>query len=580
MTDQLLRFEPVIPLWPFIVVAIVLSGSLIWMELKRTAKFKSVRLVATIILLIAVLGILANPMMKTKNSDVGILLTEDYDKLQLDSLKRLFPSANIYALKPAKYQKAKKTVVTLHDLPVDEVKFVLGRGLAPAEIETFDQIAYQYLPGNTVEGIIDLSVPKKIQAESQSVIAGIYNNGSDTASIVLSGPGGREDSVSIYEKGPVPFRLQFTPKQKGQLLYSISVNGKEAVLPLSINSARRLNILILQTFPTFETGYLKNILGEQHNLVIRYQLSKNKYRYEYLNHRQIRAERLTKDITKGMDLVILDTDAFASLSINEKITLSESIHDGLGALILFNGLPKSTASFRSLLPVTFINSKRDTAHFSLAKKLMLQTWPVEPKNDGKIIPTIKNSDRILAGYVYQGFGKIGFEILQQTYQLMLTGDSSSYKNLWKTIILGNARNEERRNRIEVKNQFPVFPGEPIVVEVLSTEKTPVLLHEGQPIALAEDVLIDEVWTTKIWPGKNGWHDLQLQGDSTKESYYVSERESWKSLAKANSTRITKAHSSKNFGEQKITWRYESVGAWIFFAMFIVSAALLWLLPKL
>jgi hypothetical protein len=526
-------------------------------------------------------GILLQPKIRKQYSDTSILLTGNYNAKDIDSLTTKYPGAELFNLVPAKVYRGSKAISSVHNIPTEKIKIVVGDGLNSSALDVFGEQSLSYISNPEPTGITNLIFPKIAQAQTKSTITGEFNNLKDSTKLILEGPGGKEDSVMIRKTGPGIFNLSFTPKQKGNFAYSISVNGEKEILPVSVKGEKQMDILIIQMFPTFETGYLKNLLAKNHSLVLRYQLSKNNFRYEYINHKPVKTERITPDMLNEFDLVIIDSDVLSTLSASERNNLSESTASGLGTLILFNELPKSNNVLKSVLPVSFKPYKNDTAKFLLGKDLTLAAWPIEPINNGEIIPTITNKDRILAGYVYQGFGKVGFQIFQQTYKLALEGDSTSYSILWTTILQRNARTPVENYRIHVKNEFPVFPGEPLQIEITSSSSNlPTLIHDGIEIPLTEDATIDDLWRTKVWPDKAGWHELQIKGDSTKQSYFVSESGWWKSLATSNSIRNTKALASVKQIKSEASWIYAPFGNWIFFGMFILAATTLWLIPKL
>ncbi len=86
------------------------------------------------------------------------------------------------------------------------------------------------------------------------------------------------------------------------------------------------NILFLQRYPTFETQYLKRFLAREHALVMRYQLSRNAYRYDYANHAAQNTDRLTTDVLRTFDLVFIDSDVLHALPAGETQALQNVIN--------------------------------------------------------------------------------------------------------------------------------------------------------------------------------------------------------------------------------------------------------------
>jgi hypothetical protein len=581
MIDSLFKIDPLLPYWLLAFLFVLTVAFLIRLEIKKTNRYKTIRILCVVVLAVAVLGIILQPRIRSPKSDFAILLTDNADSKIADSLGKQFPGARMLFFGNGKPYSPSTLIPATNEIPSDEIKMVVGDGLGPAALDIFDKQSYVFYPSSSPNGIIDLTLPKDAKAQFRSTITGTYNNDSDSTKIVLEGPGGREDSVFISKKGITNFTLSFTPKQKGNFTYSLEINGEKGIIPISVGPEKQMKVLVIQMFPTFETGYLKNALSADHKLVFRYQLSKNNFRYEYVNHQAIRTDRLTNEILDAFDLVIIDTDALTILSQSEKKNLEASISSGLGVLVLFNETPKSNRALQSILPITFKQISKDTAHFILTKTLSLPAWQIEAVNDGKIIATLKNKDRILAGYVYKGFGKIGFQLLQETYKLTLEGDSSSYKNLWTTVLQKNARTPSENFQIKIENDIPIYANAPVTVQVIGSSPTsPTLIHNGIEIAMAEDVVIDDLWKAKVWPDQSGWQELRIKGDSTKQSYYVSKNGAWKSLATANSVRNTKAMASAQPIDSTSSWEYKPFASWLFYLIFLISASVLWLVPKI
>src|SRR5688572_26902203 len=118
----------------------------------------------------------------------------------------------------------------------------------------------------------------------------------------------------------------------------------------------------------------------------------------------------------------------SSLSSAEKAALEKSIFSGLGLLHL---TPIATKSLAEFFPFQRITAKSDTAILRIGTKSLsfpaskLRITPTPPT-----IPVQKNKTGILSGYTFRGAGKIGFQLLQETYPLALSGDSISYAELW------------------------------------------------------------------------------------------------------------------------------------------------------
>jgi hypothetical protein len=335
-------------------------------------------------------------------------------------------------------------------------------------------------------------------------------------------------------------------------------------------------ILFLQQYPTFETRYLKQMLGKKHNLLFRYELSKNIFRFERINNPAKEFQRVSTEVLSEFDLLILDTDAFHQLSSNEIKAITNSVKNGLGVIFLFNDQPGK--SVKSFLPFDVQSYNSDTAQFQLAtKKIMLPAWPMEVKSE--VVPILRNKNRILSGYANDGFGKIGFQLLQETYRLSLEGDSLSYVNLWSDLLEKVVRTKQESFKVNVSNNFPIYPDEPVTIEIIANEDLPNLIVDSVSTPLAEDELIDGLWKAKVWFDKPGWQNIQIDGHASDIPVYVSPVTEWNSLSAANTIRRTQRVSSADQKTSVVQSSYSPVNPVIFYLLFLLCFGVLWLLPK-
>ncbi|HYC85224.1 MAG TPA: hypothetical protein VEB86_08385, partial [Chryseosolibacter sp.] len=517
MSDPMIRLMPVLPLWIVCAIVAALFSFMLWVELKKTAGLRTFRVVAVTIMTVAILGLLLRPQLQGQ-SDPTFLLTRNYDKGTLDSLLEAHPGAEVIDL--SMQQPSSQDSMTD---AAPRVGSVLGEGLSPGWRDLMGKNSFRYFPSILPHGIISLHVPKIIYAQTPTILSGTFHNtGRDSIKIVIEGPGGPEDSVTLTGRGLRPFELTIKPKTAGHFLYSLRIGKQTEFLPVSAVATPVLRILLIQSFPTFEARYLKDHLRASHSVVGRSMVSRNTFRYEYFNAATIRVSRITRETLDDFDLLIIDSDALVNTPAREFDDILASIEDGLGVLVLSSAFPANEGRVREITGAMFEKSSADSARINMSRQIVIPTWPVKIKNANRIVPTIATRDRILAGYRYRGFGKGGFSILQETFKLTLEGDSVSYRDLWNTIIFKNARTRAAHNSITPEEPFPYFPFDPLPLEIIAPSLLPKLLYDTTAIPLSEHVVFDELWRTTIWPANAGWHLLQMSGDSARTALYVSE----------------------------------------------------------
>jgi len=194
---------------------------------------------------------------------------------------------------------------------------------------------------------------------------------------------------------------------------------------------------------------------------------------------------------------------------------------------------------------------------------------------GSVVVTDKS--RTLSGYATVREGTAGFQLLRETYALLLAGDSISYGSLWTPLIEATARTRTISSAIHLTRDFPLRINEPIAVELIS-DSTPSLYADSTIVPLAEDPLIDGLWHATVWPGESGWHALATQTDTL--PYYVFPSGDWDAVRVAqqqDATRLASATAAAPDALRAVSRRLRLTVCWI---AFLLATGFLWLAPKL
>ncbi len=544
---------PVLPMALLIVLLIAAAGFIVWQEARRKHRFRTLRIAAAVLFISMVTAILLRPRYSREHSASILLLTPGFTTSIADSLVRTNPAITILRTPGALPYRNAAVIDSWQALSEKggDIQYIAGQGLPQHALDILGSTAYTYFPAPAPKGIIQLAVPATIVANRAGKIEGIFSEAESSTSLVLTGPGGNEDSIQIAAQRRQPFTLTVHPKQPGNFIYTLTArdsSGYESkqAIPLTVQPQKPYNILFLQRYPTFETQYLKRFLAREHGLVMRYQLSRNAYRYEYANHAAQNADRLTTDILRTFDLVFLDSDVLHALPAGETQALQNAITNGLGVLLLFNDLPANVNHLKSIVPINFKSVATDTARItsSTGRSLTLPAWPVRAAAEAGVVPITTSKGATLAGYRYHGLGKAGFQLLQETYRLTLEGDSIAYSNLWSPLLEQTARTAAHKSEIHLTTPFPRYADQPVNIDVITTaDTTPTLLADSIAIPLTEDLTIDNLFHATTWAAATGWHTITLPNDSTEQAYYISAPTEWSALAATQATHNTKAHAS-------------------------------------
>lgn len=581
-----LSFNPVFPATAILVITLGLFAFFIWLEALRKQKFRAIRIIATSVMLISLLGILLKPSLSTEPQHApSVLLTPGYVKSTVDSLVSTAAPTRLFLIKGADpYSKAE--AIDINEVgSIPNLKIIVGNGLPADALDLLDGGTFTLIPGTNPEGIVDIKLHRPVRAHQTSQIHGMVNT-TRNAKVILNGPAGDEDSTEI-KAGLSKFTLRFTAKQTGLLSYALTVQQEHGStltenIPIEVKPEQKLKILFVQKFPTAETRYLKNYLASQgHQLTLRYQVSKSNFNYEYSNTAASPIGRLTPGLLASFDLLFLDQYVLDEMG-SEKTTITSAVNDGLGVILFADRMTGKNNTLSDLLKIPASRWPDDTVHLVLdtQRHHVLPAAPVAVSPESNVQPVIQNHDRILEGYIFHGSGKIGFQLLRETYRMRLEGSGDDYAFVWRELIERTARLKKEKFKISIRESFPYQTRESISVDIVSDGSQPNLCADRSYVPVAEDVLLDDVWHARLWNVASGWHKLWIKGDSTQLNYFVSDSSEFKALREARQVMQTQmladSPSLKDVADYKTP---QPVNTLYFYLLFLAAAGLLWLVPK-
>jgi hypothetical protein len=544
--------EPIFPPGLSVIVALLVLGVLLFYEIKRKLKHLPLRIVAQVLLVLSVLLLTLRPSLTTTSSQRVLLLTDGYEQSTVDSLTTLKP-------------------VVLHSYneltTMAGVKVIAGDGLPSWALDLLPSKNYSFKPTPIGEGIAAIETDEHIYAHRWNNIRGAY---SGSATIKLHGPGGIDDSVKVSNG---TFNLSFFAKAPGKFNYELITPSTKDILPLLIEPERTFNILFISNYPTFETRYLKNFLASKgHSLSIRNQVSKGKYKFEFANRPTANFQSLTPQLLNDNDLMLIDESSWNSLSSAEQKNINTAIINGLGVIIV----PDKGKT--QLIPFTATQDK-DTARISLGRagSVRLPALAFEVKKSNAVLTATGN--RIVSGYVHSGSGKIGYQLLSETFQQGLQGNADIYSSLWVPLLEKISRSEKNDFKLRITSPFPHYENEPITFDIVSSGKEPNIEIDNVDFPLTEDVFIDDLWHGTVWLEGNSWHDFTV--DSAKTSLHVSKEGTWRLVYKSNNRKATAMASAQGSSDEStLTLKDDTKIKIVLFVLFMMAVGFIWLSPKL
>ncbi|MDC6355690.1 MULTISPECIES: hypothetical protein [unclassified Robiginitalea] len=567
-------------LWPALGVGVALLVLLLYREWGNREIGALPSRIAAALLAVASLVMLAlEPAVeREREGGSGILLTDGFQEWQVDSLKEAYPGIRTY-----RYIKGKSLPVpgSLRKL------FVLGYGPEPYDRWQFDSLGIVFPGVEPPVGFTELAYPGQVQLDQELHVRVHYRNSGGGHHLLLRDPGGNSaDSIRLGGASEGTYELRTVPKAVGDFRYSLAARDsagqvlQEGPLPVRVRPRNTMRVLVLNDFPTFETRYLKNFLADSgHELLVRSQITRNRYKFEFINRDPDPIYALTDDILSGFDLVIADRAAYTGLSAASRGALETRISEGgLGLFIqpddAYFRLPRRLALFdfdRNPDPGSLPGSASGP---EIKKYPYTLTGPFTARG-------IEWSPGVSVGVVRPyGLGRVATTWLRETYPLVLSGQEDRYRLLWASLLNEVVQGRQQTAAWDAQTTIPRVD-EPFRFRLRTAGEVPQVVNSGGArVPLRQNVLIPTKWEGTDYPVKTGWNPLRLPADSLPGfRYYVFEEGDWHTVA---ASRRLVANRIAFQGEEQVSTtvtEYVPVSPLWFYAVFLLGMGWLWLAPR-
>ncbi len=567
-------------LLPVLVVAIVLLLIFLWKEwATKTQNSFYLRLLMLMIAIVSLACIALKPTMtiETEASQL-VILTEGYSESTLDSMKRVNPLLKLVDYAPS------KPLIDIDNKPTSVV--VLGNGLETYDLYQLQNYNTQFIAGDSINGITKLLTSRNNIVGSDIVIKGSYEAPEKGKRLYLESPDGSLlDSIIFKNNSTTKFSLSTQAKTPGLFTFNLlekdSVSGTthRDTLAIEIIPQKALRILMLNSFPTFESKYLKNFLAENgHELVVRNQLSKARYKYEYFNTNSGKNVQITAKNLSKIDIVILDYQSLTWLSGNQQRILENAINEeGLGLFI--QPEPAYFNTSNRFNPFKFKRDNVTSTTIDRLDKISFDKWPFYMENEPLTEAIHQNKGRILSGYQRLQLGRVATTTVNNSYFLILNGNTRQYKQYWSDILNNVSKQQHKSHEWETVSRH-VTVNEPFDFILRTFDEHPQVTSTEGSIPLQQNVNIPTTWKGRTYPTKTGWNQLKLRSDSLEVyNYFVSSRDNFKALKATrnlleNQQFFNKVKTSDNIEQEKpinLLW---------FYIAFLIAMITLWISPKL
>lgn len=561
--------------WVAVGIAFLLVLLFVWKEWKGSfdSRFITNSLVGVVGIL-ALLCLYLRPAMSTEVSGKAVVLTDNYKGEQLDSIRAKEKSIQAIRYKPG------LDFSRLLD-SINEV-IVLGNGLPSFDFWQLEEVSTTYIKGAVPKGVVKLKYEPRLLIGNELNVSGLYNEPVPGNRLVLeAGSGDGLDSIIFNDAKEQVFTLRSKLKARGKFVYQLTEKDSTGVvlssnpLPLEILEKEQLRIFISNGFPSFETKYLKNFLAEEgHHLVVRSQITKGRYKFEYFNAERSPLYGFRESDIKDFDLVILDADTYLSLSISNKNVLTGLMKDiGVGLFVQPNERLFGSANSMSGFEVERVVGQKNLK----IKDAQVETHPYRFIGKSLNGIPVENHSYVMVN----GKGRISTTLLKNTFQLVLDGKIDDYLRIYTSIISATAKAKQTRGTFETKGSF-FFENEPIPFVLRTSENKPsAMVNKEYTVPLIKNTVLEDVWQGKTYSSNQGWHTLRLEKDTTVVMpYFVMDTMYWKSLRGIKTMKDNSRFFRTNAGKRIKKTANSQVNGWWFFMIFLSCMGYLWLAPKL
>lgn len=580
MIDEL-TFGQIHLIRPIFFAGVLLYLVFLWKEWTgKTGRRLYMKMIAGLIAILALAMIALQPHIRTpeKISYTGIL-SQGYQKAQQDSLKEVYKNIRFIDYKPGQDLST--------DIKKGQKVFILGTGLATFDLWQLDENQVHILSAMDLKGVSRLKYASENVVGNDFIVTGEFRKAPKDHQLLLTGPGDTPlDSIRLQESETQRFRLKGQHLAEGNYVYKLVEKDRTgnrvstSPLAVSISAKTKLKVLMVNQFPSFETKYLKNFLAESgHQVIVRSQVSKDRYKYEYFNSLQRGAFRLTSKTLSDVDLLIIDAASMrmASKSVLKSLQTA-MLKQGLGVFI-----QTDADSYNGNIPLfdcSFLEQADKDIIVDMEPRPRLNKYPYIFKNDPLLKSIHKSEAGIIMAYKRFGAGRIGTTILQNTYELVLEGNTRVYQTIWSRAISMMSKRKKTETDWE-QDEMMVYQDAPFQFQIKTFQENPVVRNTDRTrIPLARDMELTQVWGGTTFPRKLGWNKLMLEQDSTAVfDFYVIDTAQWTSLNAVKRVNENLRYFDQPVAADERTESQRPIKLWWFFIAFLLAMSCLWLEPK-
>ncbi len=531
-----------------VVAAILLFCFLAYQETARKRRsFLALRLAASAVACgsLAALSLPASSVPQTGHAI--ILLTEGYDA---DSVRLLITrgSIPIFATEQlaAGHQDIQASPVA--DWPdfarrvrTDSL-FVFGNGLPPDALAALAPQPFTFIPARLKSGVTAVFWKTRLSPGEPLRVQGNYVNRDDKPlSLKLQLSGTVRDSTTVDARQSKPFTLAAIPRGEASLVAQLLTYKEKNLIasepvPAVVDTAVPLRLLLLAASPDFENTYLKNFLSRTGASIASVTtVTRNNRRVAY-NHLPGSPGNpaITPAFLGRFDILLTDEQTLEALRPNVVSLIRNAIKEGgLGMVIKLDPVVKDDFFYSRFFKKKLADTKPgmekisergpDSTNYALPVDGAVSIQP------GIGIQSLLENNRhlIYAARMPYGKGNLVATGLQNTFTVGLSGDQSTYRRWWTTLLNSASRTRAGEEDWIYNPRMPIV-NEPVEFIVYDTTGAGTATINGVKLQLKQDSLLPGRWHGTYWPGTDGWHPLPQLTHMTGR-WYAAKKSDWSDL---------------------------------------------------
>jgi len=587
-----------------IIICMLLSVITAWLEYRRSNGSRLIWRIIVVLIAIAALACLALPVTYQGKSSINggadaALLTPGYhiDSLSHTGAKLIF-TTDKDVLKT--YPKA-IFLNTLRDLdtiyPAIKLLHILGYGLDDNDLKQLDHIEVVFHAPPAPGGILAVNWQKQLKAGELFQVQGKFNNASaKPVKLLFKGLNTPLDSANIPAGKITDFELTTVPKTTGNITYTLlAIDGRDTIenesVPVIIEHAQQVKVLILASSPGFETRFLKNWLSQNgYAIAVRETISKDKVSEDFINSEKQSLAHLSAALLNKFDVVIGDLSALKALNSAESSALRQQVsQSGLGIIIRSDSLTKETAWLqKNFKVITYLSKTQLTVPLAIQdqkfKTAPLHIDPSYISNSNNVQNLVLDlQSHILASSTIYGTGKLVYTTLHNSYTWQLAGNNKDYTALWSILIGKAARKLPAEQSFTVVSAIPAAEI-PVQLRFQSSSAPVQLAVNGIPVSAVQNAVIPFEWKFDYWPQNPGWQQTILNKKAI-NSWYLYQKNSWASLKHLLRREKTQHYLDKRAKSISVTKQIQNLTIiaapkMYFYSILIAACAFLWIERKL